>query len=276
MKLMKTYAATVIAAAMMAPLAMADDITITTGYEGGSYHGVFGRNMSMILTEQGHEVETVSSAGSIENLNRVAGGEADLGFAQADAYMFWSTRNTGNVEVIGSLGKECLFVATGENSGIDGEGDLQNKKIAVGEKGSGSAVSWQYAQQLEPDYLDTSTFFQTGALALSKVKSGQLDAFFWVTSPGNLDHKFIRAVMAEGSDLKMIDFDNWGMNDDLPTGEPVYEFRDITIAKGMIFDTEVEVPCTDVLVIGSPDMGTDALEDTASALLMNSNRIQGN
>lgn len=252
--------------------AHAADITISTGYDGGSYHGVFGRNLGKILSERGHSVTLMPSKGSVENLERVSAGEAQVGFAQADAYA--ATRS--DAEIIGSLGQECLFVAASESSGIDDEAELQASgvKIAVGQQGSGSAVSWDYARELEPDYMEASTFYQGGILALSKVKTGQLDAFFWVTTPGNLDHKYLKAVRTEGSGLRMIDFNDWDMNDELPNGEAVYEFKDVEVEAGMFADS-VEVPCTQVLVVAYGGMDSAAIEDLATAVMMNANRITG-
>lgn len=266
-----------ISAALSSVPALADDITITTGYAGGSYHNVLGNNLGQILGERGHDVTLQESAGSIENIERVASGDAQLGFAQADAVAFWSDRNAGaNVQIIGSLGSECVYIAAGEHSGIDDEDDLEEGvKIAVGDQGSGSAVSWQYLQQLEDDYQETSTYFRGGVLAMSQVKGGQLDAFLWVTSPENLDHKYLRAALADGSGMKLIDVDDYSLNEELPNGEQVYEFRDVVVKEGTFSDTEVEVPCTSVLVIASETASGTVLEDVATAVMMNSNRIQG-
>lgn len=252
--------------------ALAADITISTGYEGGSYHDVFGQNLADILGEHGHDTTLVTSAGSVENLNRIANDEVHVTFAQADAYA--ATKSRG--EIVGSLGEECLFIATGSNSGVDDESDLQTdgRKIAVGEQGSGSAVSWDYARELEPDYMAASTYYQGGILALSKVKTGQLDAFMWVTTPGNLDHKYLKAVRQDGSGLQMIDFNDWDMNDTLPNGEAVYEFRDVDLETGFMADS-VEVPCTNVLVVANANMDSKALEDLATAVMMNASRIRG-
>lgn len=260
-------------AASLSLSAQAAEITVSTGYDGGSYHGVFGRNLGRILAEHGHDVTLQPSAGSAENLERVAAGKAQVGFAQADAYAALQS----DTEIIGSLGQECLFVVTSEEGSIDDEDQLQAEgvKIAVGRQGSGSALSWDYARQLESGYAETSTYYQGGNLALSKVRTGQLDAFFFVTTPGNFDHKFFKTVNSDGSGLRFIDFNDWDMNDDLPNGEPVYEFRDVVVDESGWMDTEVEVPCTDVLVTADGDMDYAALEDLATAVMTNSNRIQG-
>lgn len=265
---------TILTAVVMAASAsvMAADLTISTGYSGGSYHNVFGKNLGKILSERGHTVSLAESLGSVENLSRIELGEADIGFSQADAY----AASDPNVEIIGSLGKECLFVAASENSNVNDEDDLQSEgvRIAVGEQGSGSAVSWNYARQLEPDYMKASTYYQGGILALSKVKTGQYDAFFWVMTPDNLDHKYLKAVRQEGSEMKMIDFNDWDMNDTLSNGESVYEFHDVELETGMFADS-VEVPCTDVLVVANTNLDAKSLEDLATSVMMDSNRIQG-
>ena len=251
----------------------AAEVSISSGIEGGSYHDVLGTNLAEILSEHGHSVTLLESGGSVDNLQRLSAGEAQIGFTQADAYA--ATRSSA--EIIGSLGEECIFVAASDASGVDDESDIQAEgvKIAVGEKGSGSAVSWDYARELEPDYMAASTYYQGGILALSKVKAGTLDAFLWVTTPGNYEHKYLKAVRQAGSGLHMIDFNDWDMNDKLPNGEQVYEFRDVDLETG-VFADNVEVPCTDLLVVASPDLDSSVMEDLATAVMMNSGRIQGN
>lgn len=265
------------ALALASTAALADEVIISTGYEGGSYHNVFGRNLGHILAEQRHDVTLVTSAGSRDNLERLSRGEADVAFTQADAYAAFAKTNTGMpANIIGSLTEECLFVAVGDHTGFDDEDDLQAEgvKIAVGEQGSGSAMSWDFARELEPGYAAASTYYQGGILALSQVRAGQMDAFFWVTAPGNLDHKYLQAVNMDNSGLHMIDFNDWDMNDTLPNGESVYEFKDVKV-EDRRFGGTVEVPCTDVLVVARPDMASGALESVATAIMMNTNRILG-
>jgi len=259
-------------ATVMSTTAYAESLTITTGQQGGTYYDVFGVNLGNIMAERGYDVTLQPSLGSVENLERVAKGNAQIGFAQADAY----AATNSNVEIIGSLGEECLFIAASETSNVDDEDDLQKEgsSIAVGRQGSGSAVSWDYARKLEEDYMKASTYYQGGVLALGRVKTGQYDAFMWVTSPENLNHKYLQAVRQEGSGLQMIDFNDWDMNDKLPNGNQVYTFRDVKLETGMFAD-KVEVPCTEVLVVASPDMDYSAMEDLATSVMMDSNRIQG-
>lgn len=257
--------------------AMAEsEVTITSGSPGGTYHNVFGANLGRILSERGTSVEVMPSAGSLENLQRLASGDADVGFTQADALDSFLDKNpTSNIEIMGGLGQECIYVATSED-GLENEDGLEREgtKIAVGDQGSGSAESWDYMRTLEEGYQNSSTYYTGGARALAQVKTGQLDAFMWITSPSNLNHDFLKMVMQDGSGLKLIDMNDWDMNDKLPNGQQAYEFRDVVVQKGF-FDKEIETACTQVMVVANGDLDTRVLEQVARAVMMNSNRIRG-
>ena len=256
---------------------MADDLRISTGASGGTYHNVFGVNLADIMREQGFQPETLTSKGSAENLDRIVNGEADVGFTQADALALWLTKHPGaGVEILGKLGQECVYLAVSDNGDVQDESDLDNAgaSIAVGDQGSGSAMTWDYLRTLNEDYQSASTYYQGGIRALAKVKTGELDAFLWVTSPENLNHKFLQAVRTSGSGMHLVDVDDYGLNNKLPNGEQVYEFRDVELEDAMFADT-VEVPCTSVLVVASRDLDDTALETVATAVMMNGNRVKG-
>ncbi len=258
-----------VAAAFLAAPALA--ATLTTGVPGGSYHGVFGKNMADLLREQGLHVETAPSGGSEDNIARLAAGEADIGFSQADT---WAASGQTQLRVLGTLGQECMYVAVRDGGPIDDEDDLEGRRVAVGGEGSGSAASWHYAQRLQPDYQDTSTHYIGDFEALAAVQTGQVDAFLWVTSPTNLEHDYLQAVQQSEGQLSIIGMDDWGMNDKLPSGTAVYTFQDVDLETGMFADS-IETACTDLLVLASPDADADLLRTAARSVMMNSRRIMG-
>lgn len=276
---MKLYPTAIFAALATACVpAAADPVTITTGVAGGTYHNQLGNNLGNILAEQGIEVELVTSAGSIENLERIADGDADIGFSQADAYAHWSRNRVGDgIDILGSLGQECVFVATRED-GISRDRDLgaEGVGIGVGDRGTGSAVTWQYLQSLNEDYRKASTYHRGGIRALAQVQTNQLDAFLWVTSPENKDHRFFQAVQASDSGMQLIDVDSRAIRrGKLPNGDDVYEMERVVIESGFFRDSTVRVPCTTTLVVASGDLEDRVLEEVATAIMMNANRIQG-
>jgi TRAP-type uncharacterized transport system substrate-binding protein len=60
-------------------------IVLATGQAGGTYEAL-GREYQRRLGREGLRVELRSSAGSIENLQRLLGGQADVAFVQGGTY----------------------------------------------------------------------------------------------------------------------------------------------------------------------------------------------
>src|SRR5258708_5125923 len=60
-------------------------IVFATGQEGGGYD-TFGKQYQVRLGRMGLEVELVNTNGSVDNLQRLLGGEADVAFVQAGTY----------------------------------------------------------------------------------------------------------------------------------------------------------------------------------------------
>lgn len=258
--------------------AAANAVTITTGQQGLTYNAVYGVNLASALSEYGYSSTVIPSKGSLDNLDKVAAGEAQIGFAQADAFQYWRQRH-GNeaqhVDIIGELADECVFVAVKSGGKIDDESDLKaGMKIAVGEPTSGSYASWQYLQSLEKDYAKVETYAKGGVRSLAKVTTGEYDAFLWVSAPDR-SNKFLEAVNQKDSGLTVINMNGWHVDDKLPNGKPVYELKKATTESGWLSDSKVKVPCTKTLVIANVDAGDDMLETASTVLLKNISRVLG-
>lgn len=258
--------------------ATAADITITTGQQGLTYNAVYGVNLASALSEYGYKSTVVPSKGSLDNLDKVASGEAQIGFTQADAFQFWRSRH-GNeaqkVDIIGELGDECVFVAVKDGGKAGSESDLKEGiKIAVGEPASGSYASWQYLQSLEKDYAKVETYAKGGVRSLAKVTTGEYDAFLWVSAPDRTN-KFLESVNQKGSGLTMISMNGWNVDDKLPNGKAVYELKKAVTESGWLSDSKVKVPCTKTLVVANTDAGDDMLETASTVLLKNLSRVLG-
>lgn len=257
--------------------AQAADVTITTGQQGLTYNAVYGANLQGALAEFGNKVTVVTSKGSLDNLDKVAAGTAQIGFTQADAFQFWRSKHANeaqNVDIVGELSDECVFVAVKDGGKINSEDDLKaGVKIAVGEPSSGSYASWSYLQSLESDYAKVETFAKGGLRSLAKVQTGEYDAFLWV-SARDKTNKFLESVNQKGSGIKLIDMNDWNMNDKLPNGKAVYSMQKATVESGWLADS-VKVPCTKTLVVANVDAGDDLLESVSSIMLKNQSRIIG-
>lgn len=256
-----------------------DTYVLTTGVVGGTYHNVLGVNMRNILRERGINFDVVSSKGSTENLDRIAQGEADIGYTQADAMASWLRVNpTADIEILGSLGEECLNLVALEGSGIEDIQDLNSNdlKIAVGEMGTGSAKTWEFIRTLNPTYAEPQVYHQGGSRALGKVQTGEFDAFLWVTSPENRDHSLLAAVLMENSPFRFVEIDDDKLSDTLPNGTQVYTTREVTGRESVGFfggDESIETLCTGLTVVADYNLDATVLEAVASAVLMNASRI---
>lgn len=258
--------------------ATAQDVVITTGQQGLTYNAVYGVNIASAMSEYGYSSTVITSKGSLDNLDKVAAGEAQIGFAQADAYQYWRQRH-GNeaqhVDIIGELADECVFVAVKAGGKIDDESDLKaGMKIAVGEPTSGSYASWQYLQSLEKDYAKVETYAKGSVRSLAKVTTGEYDAFLWVSAPDR-SNKFLEAVNQKDSGLTVINMNGWHVDDKLPNGKPVYELKKATTETGWLSDSKVKVPCTKTLVVANVDAGDEMLETASTVLLKNLSRVLG-
>lgn len=273
----KFFALILVSMSISASVAAAD-VVITTGQQGLTYNAVYGVNLAGAIAEYGNRVTVIPSKGSIDNLDKVAAGTAQIGFTQADAFQYWRQRH-GNeaqkVDIIGELSDECVFVAVKTGGKVSDEGNLkEGVKIAVGEPASGSFASWQYLQSLEKDYAKTETYAKGGLRSLAKVTTGEYDAFLWVSAMDK-SNKFLEAVNQKDSGLTVIDMNGWHVDDKLPNGKPVYELKKAVIQEGTFSDSKVKVPCTKTLVVANTDAGDDLLETASSILLKNVSRITG-
>lgn len=275
----KTIMAVIAVASLcLSNVVAATDVVITTGQQGLTYNAVYGVNLAGALTEYGYSSTVIPSKGSLDNLDKVASGAAQIGFTQADAYQFWRSRHgneTQKVDIIGELADECVFVAAKKGGKVNDEGDLKaGVKIAVGEPTSGSYASWQYLQSLEKNYAKVETYAKGGVRSLAKVTTGEYDAFLWVSAPDR-SNKFLEAVNQESSGLIMIDMNGWHVDDKLPNGKPVYELKKAVTQSGWLSDSKVKVPCTKTLVVANTDAGDELLETASTVLLKNLSRVLG-
>lgn len=174
-------------------------MNISAGSPGGSYFGVFGSNLSRYLDEYGFGFyKVIPSAGSFENLARIAKGESAFGLAQKDVQLYLEYKHNGtipqarlatdeqsadpqsansqasrfafsNVVKVAELVDECLYVAVNKTKSTKNLADLQKSfnspdqrpNINIGPRGSGSYYTWSFITALNPryGYADRQRFF---------------------------------------------------------------------------------------------------------------------
>ena len=269
---MKTLLKSLIIATALTCATYASAYTITSGGPSGTYYKV-ANNLSNIVP--GGAV--LKSKGSIENLDRLKNKEADLAIIQADAMAWYFGKYpemVSQIEVMGSLYKECVHIAVAKKGKVRNEDDLQKKgvTIAIGKQGSGSAVTWDYMMKLEPGYKKAAVSFTGGSRAFNKLArstpdaNNTLDAVMWVTKP-TLNDKSLKAVINH-PDLEMIAVNDKDLNDTYkPLGRPIYEFEGLPTKDGLFSSGKLTTPCVEALLVAHTDTDEEILDSVADIIL---------
>ena len=247
-----------------AGLAQAADppIVISTGKSGGGYNTI-GERLKTVLAEQDQLAQVLTSAGSVENLNRL--------------------EDPKNPVSVGEIGKECVFIVTGKDSDLRDDGDLQQAKgrlIAVQSPNSGVAVTWEYMTRLEPAFKNTAPAFVDGAEALLQIKSSgkasKIQAVMVVQKPLAKSTE-MQVVLQNPKHFRLIPVKDWDLNDKLPDGSAVYTFENVTVAeKSWGFDTTVDTICTRGLMLANKTKLTaDQRTRLSKVMLLGASRVVG-
>lgn len=163
------------------------DLTFATGGTAGVYYPL-GSEFSRLFAEDvdGLSVVAVETDGSVDNLGRIAKGEAQLAFSQTntandarDATAEFSDLDKGidNIGFIGQIYPEAVHVITLADSGIEKFEDLKGKRIAIGAPGSANkAVAGLLFEAYGIGEGDYTPFEESFADARSKLQDGHVDA----------------------------------------------------------------------------------------------------
>ncbi|MCZ9341092.1 TAXI family TRAP transporter solute-binding subunit, partial [Streptomyces sp. TRM76130] len=159
-------------------------ITLSTGTRAGVYHE-YGELLRAELGEDmpGLKVRLLTSAGSQENVARVATGQADYAIAAADAvetYAFDDRRGADRLRGVARLYDDYVQLIVPTDSEIQSVADLRGKQVAIGLPDSGVrliATRVLEAAGIDPetDITPSSDGIDTGPERLGN----GLDAFFW-------------------------------------------------------------------------------------------------
>ncbi len=181
-------------------------VVMTSGGESGAYY-YFAKRYAAILARDGITLEVLKSEGSVQNLERLKRGEAQIGFIQGGvietpefAELERETDHFGLVS-LGSMFYEPVWVFY-RGEAIDRLNQLQGKRIAIGQEGSGIR---QLAQRL---LLDNEVDFKANMLPISgldaaeELQQGRIDAAFIIAA----EHAPVVQVLLRSPGVKLMNF----------------------------------------------------------------------
>ncbi|MFD3583019.1 TAXI family TRAP transporter solute-binding subunit [Streptomyces sp. NPDC058683] len=163
--------------------------TGTITFSTGTLAGVYQEYGERLRTELGRDmpglkVKLVQSAGSYENVRRVANGQADFTIAAADAvetYQLNGGRGADRMRGVARLYDDYVQIAVRRDSDITSIAQLRHKRVAIGLPNSGVRLIANRvlrAAGIDPakDVTPVAEGIDTGP---DELRRGKIDAFFW-------------------------------------------------------------------------------------------------
>ncbi len=161
--------------------------SLGTGGTGGIYYPLGGGIASRLSAADSSATYTAEvTGGSVENVNRVTGGQIDLGFALAiTAYQAhrgigdYEGRGEPGLRIIAPLYANRLHLLAGRGVEAAGVQDLRGASVAVGSAGSGTEQSArEVLAAYGLDYEDIDVRYLSFAESAAALRDGAVDAAF--------------------------------------------------------------------------------------------------
>jgi TRAP-type uncharacterized transport system substrate-binding protein len=178
-----------------------DHLTMTTGFEGGTY-AKFGERYKNILAREKVRLEILPSSGSVENLKRLGDPSlrVDVGFVQDGT---GSPAETKNLVSLGAICYSPLWVFYRGPETVDDLSRLKGKRIAIGPEGSGARkISLDLLRAGGAAELPTSLLEIPSAAANKALLEGSVDAVMII---GTEDNSLVRELLY-APEVKLLSF----------------------------------------------------------------------
>jgi len=155
------------------------ELRISTGASHNAYYR-YGQEYAAQLAQQGVELQVLSSAGSVENLQRLADRQVDIALVQGGIEHPTGT----HFRSLGSLYFEPLWVFYRKSLRVNYLTDFKGLRIAIGSEGSGTRPVALQLLQDNALHSDNAELLALGSKeAAQALIDGSLDVLFMVTSP---------------------------------------------------------------------------------------------
>ncbi|WP_431948473.1 TAXI family TRAP transporter solute-binding subunit [Actinacidiphila sp. bgisy167] len=180
-----------------------DGVDFATGVRNGVYD-TYGKRLQLYLRTDlpGVTVRLVRSEGSVDNVRRVATGEAGFAIAAADAVADYDGPGAERLRACARLYDDYMQLVVPAGSPVRSAKDLRGLRVGIGQPSSGVNL---IAQRLlgaaglgRPDDVVRRPVGIDRAPQM--LRDGELDAFFW---SGGLPTKAV-ANLAETTDVKLV------------------------------------------------------------------------
>lgn len=186
-----------------------ESIIITSGSKGGGYERI-AQVLATHIAQQLPEttVQVLPSDGSIENLEKVSTGRAQLGVVQNDV------EGGGDIRVVSPLHEEVLHLFVANKSEIWRLPDLKGKRVAVGPERGGTAKLMTSLFDLYGLSGDVELVYLPIEEAMAELEAGTVHICAMVTALGT---PICRKYLASG-DIRLMGISEPGMEGSVVDG----------------------------------------------------------
>ncbi|RSM75887.1 C4-dicarboxylate ABC transporter substrate-binding protein [Kibdelosporangium aridum] len=228
-------------------------LTIATGFAGGVYNKL-GRALACEWSKQtGMAVPAVlETVGSIDNINRLESGQADIAFSAADVAV---DRRNDKFSALARIYDDYLHIVVRADSPIRTMADLNGKRIGVGAANSG--VIKIADRVLDITKIDAQRLQYGLPQSTEALKKREIDAFFW--SGGLPTDEIVQ--LGKDENVRLLD-----MSEQMRTIRSVFRYYGAATIPLSTYRTANTVPVT-TLTVPNLLMVTDRLSPGAAKAL---------
>lgn len=165
-------------------------ITVATGPTSGLYYPIGGAFSNVIKNKLDYKSSAQSTGASVENINLILDGKAEMAITMSDAIMqayqgfgaFEDKEPQENLRALTGLYPNYVQLVTTDKSGIKKFEDLKGKKVGIGPPNSGVELNARMMYEAHNmTYEDSRVDYLDYGEAIDQMKNGLVDAAF-VTS----------------------------------------------------------------------------------------------
>ncbi|MEU6671229.1 TAXI family TRAP transporter solute-binding subunit [Streptomyces sp. NPDC046727] len=203
----------------------------TIVFSTGTPRGVYQEYGERLRTELGRDmpglkVKLLNSAGSQENVQRVATGQADFTIAAADAVATYELRHgsgAGRLRGVARLYDDYVHLIVPRDSDVRSVADLRHKRVAIGLPNSGvRLIADRVLRAAGVDPRKDITAVGDGIdIGPARLQQGKIDAFFW---SGGLPTKGLVTLAKKGA-FRFVPIDDSVLADLHAEGEGARYYR---------------------------------------------------
>ena len=158
-------------------------MSISTGGESGAYY-LFAQRYAALLARNGVTLEVKTSAGSVENLDRLRKGQTDVALVQGGIAAPATSDDDVTLASLGSVSYEPVWLCYRGERTFDKLHQLAGKRIAVGAEGSGvRGLALQLLAANEIPANSKHLLSLAGLKAAEALQQGKVDAAFIIAAP---------------------------------------------------------------------------------------------